>query len=480
MSKIELEMDVGPRVKTDHEAPPVGIELDMVIGRDAPCDLCGNLAPLNDRAQCRICFEELDRNAQTAPPSGLDSIVAESAENAAGKRNQTAFVAPTTVGNSDVPAVDSGASDAGIAMLREQAAVRRAQAAKAATDAQLRARAERDVLAIVPDPTETARPLLQHGNMIAGAVAAGHGVLVGWCGKGDMTRAKLCEVLASAGLPADWAPEAASARAQAGRAVGALGSEGYDVRAEKKAQRQVIELTPYDFRWTVGLVDHTGKVGDKFGEVALVCTLTADKLEIEGDDELAAKVQADYQERIGSELYRSSDVTSWVATVLKDRLCAVKYGVGWYVPRASASIAARLCDTLERVGWGNDWINPALPIATCDELSAGILRGLSNEVAAVMHRLKSERETAKTKEDREDIGPKRAATFLRELREIADRVAAYGRLLGANRVESMRSQITASIAQLENVLGEDDAGLVARFDNVWEEIELDRKRAGVA
>lgn len=485
---------------SDSDVRPLELDLE-------DCRVCGARRPLNDESVCRACY-----GAQAGTPAhdGIAAAVADDAAAAAVESDLAAiaassvvdpsrptyalgsirddragFIAPTTtssVEHETSTSPEAIANQAAIREIRERArrqregAERMRVAALQAAEAEFAAKDAREG-AIVPVETKGI-PHLKAGDLVAGAAAAGHGVLVGWKGDGDMTRAKLVATLARAGLPIEWAPDAASARAQAGRAVGALGSEGYDVSAEKKSKRQTVEVKPYDNRWTVGNVNHEGTVGDKFGEIVLVVTLTGDELEIEGDPELAARVKADYAEKIGQELYRSSDVTTWLYKVLRDELDAVRFGVGWYVPRTHAATAARLCEAFSSLPWGADWIVPALPVATSEQLRSGILRGLSDEVAAVMNQLENERVTAVTKENRQDIGQKRATTFLRMLREIGGRVVAYGALLGDGRVSSLRSQIQSAIEELESSMSEDDAALVARFANIWDEIELDRRRNG--
>lgn len=58
------------------------------------------------------------------------------------------------------------------------------------------------------------------------------------------------------------------------------------------------------------------------------------------------------------------------------------------------------------------------------------------------------------------------------------RVVAYGTLLGADRVATMRTRIHDAIKMVETSLSEEDAAIVQRFQNIWEEIELDRARNG--
>ncbi len=464
---IELEMDVGPRVvATDADS---AIELDLV-DRDSSCNRCERVTDLNDAGQCRDCYHAVSSDGpQTMTP--FAAISNESSANAAAKR-PTEWVAPSTRGDGGT-SEDSHASDAGIAAIRQGREARKQREAEKVI--QERADAEHARLEVAL----ANRPILSSREMVAGAAAEGHGVLVGWRGKGDMTRAAIATVLASANLPAEWVPEAVSAEAQASRAIGTLKVDGYTVQSEKKGKSPEV-LHSYEARWMVNAPNFGGRVGDKSGDIVLVVTLIADRLDLEGDIELGARVLADYEERIGSELCKSADITAWLQRTLVGELDAVRYGVGWYVPRKHAATANTLCQAFETAGWGaeDSWISPALPVATGEQLRTGLLRGLSAEVRDVMHDLAKERDVAKTRENRDDIGNKRASTFLGRLKAVASRVVAYGALIGADRVATMQATISDAIKVLESSLSEDDAAIVSRFQNVWAEIEMDRKANG--
>lgn len=427
-----------------------------------------------------------DRIAAAADPNNerpLELDLGDIAEASTARRNQRELVEPTARGAADAPVhhEDTHANDEAIEGIKARAAERRerdAEKKRAEEQERIRQRVADEQARLAA--AEAARPVLRGNDLVAGAAAEGNGVLVGWRGKGDMTRAAIATVLERAGLPTEWTPEAVSAEAQASRALATLKPDGFTVRTEKKKQRQVVELKECDARWLVDSPNFGAGVGDKSGDVVLVATLTGDKLELEGDEALAERVRAEYKARTDAELCKSADITTWMQNTLVEKMDAVRYGVGWYVPRVHAALAGTLCKAFEDAGWGaeDSWISPSLPIATGDQLRTGILRGLTAEVKDVLDRLSKEREIAKTKENREDIGPKRAVTFLNDLKTVGRRVVGYGTLLGAERVSSLRTAIADAVAVLETSLSEEDRAIVERFANVWDEIERDRAKAG--
>jgi len=343
-----------------------------------------------------------------------------------------------------------------------------------------RPRAERAFVVGPKVDSSEAAPVvkLEHGTLIAGAVAEGCGVLVGWSGKGKLTRGALVAAIAEHDVKP---PAATSARAQAGRVMSALTGSGYVVRIARGGGAVT--------QWTVGVVNHKSAVGSELGSVEMRASLSADgTLTTEGSEGLGAKVRAEFAALVGEEIYQAGDVTSWLGGVLASRFDAVRFGVGWYVPARHAEAAGKLCATMSKI-FGVDWIVPALPVATSDQLRDGIVRGLTSEVDALMARLATERATAKINADAAplrqpgkipsgDIGPKRAGTFLVDLRGIGARIVAYGQVLGEERLACAREQVRQAVIELESVLGDDYSGISARFSAVWDEIELDRKRAG--
>lgn len=512
---IDLEMDfTAPSSATPESFDPIDLDLtDAKSPRCAGCNAVG--VDLNEQSICQLCYvaTESEFGAPVATlAQDLTAIAAGGAANAAvtgigsrragtmrvvGFNNEQGYIQAIRNG---VPGhthesylqtlrVTYGMTTADIAALAlpgpmavtalpDGPGVKHVPTGPSVFD---RPRAER---AFVVGPTAgnyvepAAVVKLEHGSIVAGAVADGHGVLVGWSGKGRLTRGALLDAIA---LLAVKAPQATSARAQAGRVMSDLTGLGYVVRVAREGAGQANHTM-----WTVGRVNHRSAVGAELGSVEMRATLRPDgTISTEGNEGLGLQVQAKYAALVEGEIYQAGDITSWLGRTLSVAYDAVRFGVGWYVPARHAAHAAELCATVSKI-WGTDWIVPALPVATSDQLRDGIVRGLTSEVDALMARLATERATAdaaaKAKDGRAssvgDIGPKRGQTFLHELRGIGARIVAYGQILGEERLASAQEQVRQAVAELETVLGDDYSGIAARFAGVWDEIELDRKRSG--
>lgn len=314
---------------------------------------------------------------------------------------------------------------------------------------------------------------IEHGKLVAGAAAEGHGVLIGWRGLGQLTRGKLTIALAEIGR-SDLLPAPMSARSQAGQAVTKYNNLGMVVRVARRGTGAT-----WGARWTILTVNHANKAGQSGGDIMLVIDLLPNgELRFEGDEAMAASIKADYDERIAGEIFEAGAVTSWLNGKLYDHFKAVSFGVGSYVPQKHAAAAEQLCEAVRSTGWGYGWISPALPIADSSQLRDGIVRGLKEEVADLMARLATEREIAKTERKDGDIGEKRAGTYLKALRDIGQRIVAYGQVLGEERVSVCRETVRTAIAALETLLNDDFTGISQRFAGVWEEIERDQRKSG--
>jgi hypothetical protein len=316
---------------------------------------------------------------------------------------------------------------------------------------------------------EVAPAALSGTTMVAGAAAEGNAVLVGWTGKGDMTRAALAARLEAASLPVTLLPVIRSAHAQAGRAIrDACGTKYHHKAMTGRPENGVAG-------WTIGQVQGGAAVGEAYGRTVAAVVLQADgQLVITSDTDnahLVTDIQTDYANRIATELYQSADVTAWLRSVITTVAGGVKLGGIYYVPRAGAATAEALCASMSKA-WGEGWIDPALPVATTDQLKRGIVRGLQAEATEILHDLDAQRTVAKEQHAAgarrsEDIGPRAAGTVLANLRKVAERCVAYGALLGAEYVAELRASVLAAIATVEPLL--DDTS--QRGWMIWEEIE---------
>jgi hypothetical protein len=346
-----------------------------------------------------------------------------------------------------------------------------------------RPRAERAFL-VGPkvDAPQRERVEFRAGDMIAGASMGGQHVLLNWSGTSGVTRGALCLALDAINR-GEWVPEAPNARAQAGAAIETLARKGMDVKKAPHTEAGV-------HQWTVGEVNHTGTVGEKYGKVVLTITLVGSLMTYDaaGNPEntaLGAAVVACYNARIAGETYKSTHLSAWLQETLRVRLGAVELGaLGWVVPSRHARAAQELCKAVQSAGFGKRWQLPALPIATCDELRDGIVRGLTEEVTELLGKLATERGVAADAKLANpgrsgDLGEKRIGTYLTELRVIGARAIAYGQILGEHRVLEVREEVRKAIAELEGIRGDDYSGIEARFALIWEDIREEQLRKGI-
>lgn len=315
---------------------------------------------------------------------------------------------------------------------------------------------------------------LSGADMVAGAAAAGEAVLVGWDGSGELTLAQIRERVAAAGLGVEILPSARTARAQLGRAVSDACGSKYDHKIEKATD----EERPYAARWTISTSNPGAAVGQPSGYT--VATVTLDKqggLAFEsGDAELEASIRAEYQRRVDAEVFNSADVTAWLRSTITATFGGVKLGGVYYVPRTGAAQAEALCASVA-TAWGANWIAPALPVATTDQLRRGLVAGLAAEAADVSRRFELARANAREEHaagtrKASDLTARAAQTYLSELRTVAERCVAYGQLLGAELVAELRDRV---VAAMESTIALLDA-TAQRAAQIWEEIEAERAR----
>lgn len=421
-----IEMDIAPRRPATAQPQPAPIpQLDLVVDTAVPsCVQCSAKRPVDDSGTCQPCYDAANSvSSPTTLTADLAAIGAQASANASvqgigsmagGQLRGVGFSSRAgyiTALRNGVPAhtyqsylttlrsqfgmtsADINALELPGPMLASDrpvgVGVVHAPTGPSVFD---RPKAERAfIVGPSTDVVEPAAPTkLEHGQLIAGATAEGHGVLVGWRGERTLTRGALVGALESLDL-AEWAADATSARAQAGRAIGILGVNGYVVRVERRPANAAANVT----HWSVGAVNHTSAIGEQFGTTLMRAQLTSTgQLFTDGDETLGARVREDFKARVAAEVYQAADVTAWLGGILRSEYTAVRFGVGWYVPARYAEAAGKLCQAVANLGWGSDWILPALPVATSDQLRDGIVRGLTDEVSGLIARLATERATA--------------------------------------------------------------------------------------
>lgn len=353
--------------------------------------------------------------------------------------------------------VDSHASDAGIALLKQKTAARKAAEAKVKADL------DGQAPLAMGEVTSNESVVLRHGDLVAGAAAEGHGVLVGWNGRGPLTHARLCELAVAAGLPEDVMPSPREVATQARRAVKAFAGAELVFYTEDRGRK-----------WRLERPVSSAKPGEKSGDVAIVVTLEGNIVKCEGDETLSVQIEAEFKRLVADGLHQSTDISRWlVDDVLRGHLSAAKYGGNWYVPRRHRAIAERVVSTFDGE-WGCDWMNPALPVATSAQLAQGLARGLAEEIAEIVAESAEARAEAQGK-GKDDLGKTKAAGLLLKLRAATERVIAYGQLLGERLVADCREAIRAETVKLDEVTND---GISERFAAVWDEIEYDIKRNG--
>ncbi len=541
-----LELDDGPRrVATDDELARVDLDMVDAPHGETRCVSCKGLAPVNDAGVCRACYEDTapqraasaaidafsaiaDQSRANANAFGLGTVANGRATLGVGFSNAEGYiealrrgVAPATLreytdilkrqykrkvkvresntGSTYTCTIDDetfnapylisagtataeeqrdkGTNDEAIRLMKERTAARKAAEAKA------KAEQSKPAQVVAPEVVEQTAPTrLTHGQLVAGAIAEGYGILVGWMGAGEMTRAEKLERIARAGLPKEWAFDAKDPGVQLTRAVKAAAGQAYNCEQEKKRDQQVVEAREHASRWfMVSRTADDARVGAKFGDIALVVTLYTDKPEPElvfdeqSNADLVAAVRKEFTDRIGAERYIASDISRWLWTTMKQHCGAVKYGGNWYVPRKHRDTAIALVEAFKT--WGENWMDPPLPIATTSQLAQGLANGLRAEVDEELRKLEHQRKLVreKTNDPKADVGERAATNFMQRFRVIGERVCAYEAILGADMVATCREKVRVAMMELNELL---DGGIVERFANIWDEIKLDIERNG--
>lgn len=326
---------------------------------------------------------------------------------------------------------------------------------------------------------------VKHTEVVAGARTQASGIFLGFGGQGSMTRAELAAVLAAAQMPAEWLPAAKSAHAQAGRIVGELSRHGYIVRAArtpvKNGKPMKTDERGWVARWNVGQAILGSNVGGAYGTTLLVVSLLpGGELKIEGREDLALSVRAGFDAACSGEVYAAADVTSWLQATLIGRFRACAVGGNWYVRRRFAADAERLCTELAK-HWGRNWLLPAIPMATTEELCVGLVKNFAGEVDAVLKTYRDELAEAKKeardagKPDRDVLlGTRRAKTLLAEIRTLAERAVGFGAMFGDRHMIELREKLAAAHAEIAESVDE----ISQRFELIFDELRREAAKEG--
>lgn len=316
---------------------------------------------------------------------------------------------------------------------------------------------------------------VRHTEVVAGARTNASGIFLGFNGLGTLTRAELAAVIAAAGMPSDWLPAAKSAHAQAGRIVGNLSRHGYIVRAArvpvKTGKPQSSAERGWVARWNVGQAVLGSTVGGSYGTTLLVATLTVGgTLTLEGREDLAVTVRTEFDTACSAETYAAADVSSWLSSTLVGRFRAAAVGGNWYVRRKYAADAEKLCTALAKT-WGRNWLLPAIPMTTTEELCAGLVKNFAEEVDVVLSTYRAELAEAQKHGDSE-IGSRRATTLLGEVRTLAERAVGFASMFGDRHMMTLREKLCAAADEISGSV--DD--ISQRFSLIFDELRRDAAR----
>jgi hypothetical protein len=300
------------------------------------------------------------------------------------------------------------------------------------------------VVDVTPEPAFPSLPevsvRLTRGDIVAGARADASGVLVGWAGEGEMTRARIIQALAEAGVPEVWGPRSKSARSHVGVAIDRLASSGMVPRAERSRGSDA----RYTARWNVAVLDvaRSGALpGDATGTLAITFTLVDETLTFEstpGARSVAEGTVAEFQRMLADEVYKAGEVTDWLRGLLRERCHAVKFGGVWYVPARQAGVAEAVC-TAVSTAWGTDWLLPVMPVASTDEVRHGLAKGLHREAAEVARLWEDTRLAAAAAG--KAVGARAAGTAFKRITEVAERVRGFSQVLEVPELESLRARL---------------------------------------
>lgn len=354
-------------------------------------------------------------------------------------------------------------------LIIERENVRKERIAREQREAEAKARARRADPLPAPPPPSPPQPQPQPratprqvaftfkpGEIIAGEAAEGNGVLLAWNGQGELANAAIAPVASEHGIPP---MTTRSAHAHLGAAVDALRHRGYVARVVRGGKAGDAKV-----RWKVGKGRPDGQPGDSFGTQVLEISLVNDRpvfvhggtgspeLDAEGRH-LAEEVAAEFTRTVGEELHPPGDVTAWLANTLRTEYQAIRMGGAWYVPAAHAERAEALCCAVSLAGggWGADWMLPAIPVVTTDQLRAGIARSALAEVTALGGDLAQRRLDA-VRAGRKDVGPRSCRGYLDQIDALSKRLDGFAVLTGESALLPARSDLASMERDLKQRL----------------------------
>lgn len=310
-------------------------------------------------------------------------------------------------------------------------------------------------------------------SLIAGASAEAHGVLTGWRGHGDFTRERFLDVATVADIPREWLPPVKDAAVQLSRAAVHVAGTTYESKVVRKVplvrdptwsdtefseQRLAWEqLNAWTCRRALVRRPRGTEVraGQNTALAVVVVTLwepegEAPRLDfdtMQGYEAVREAVAQHFEQRIASQRYTAADVTKWLGDTLRRKLQSVRYGIGWYIPRETRTVAEQLCDALRGAGWGTSWC-PLTPVAHSAALSRGVAQGLQEEVFGITADLANSRKTAQDA-GRADIGPRAVETFHKRYNECLVHVNRYRLILGEESHKELLDIIADAIIALD-------------------------------
>jgi hypothetical protein len=317
---------------------------------------------------------------------------------------------------------------------------------------------------IVSGETETMRSVrdaMRSGEIMAVAGAVSSGVAIAWDGLGEFKRSEMLAVLAEAKLPEAWVKAPTSPKALAGLVVTGENRHGLIAKPERmvKGQRKhrvvMIDGMPRSYlsRWTIQQPSH-GEVGEHAGTILATATVWVDgSITVEGDENIRARVETEYNRRRDEEVYEAGQVTAWLQEIITGQWHGIKH-YGWYIPAKHAAAAQRLYDAVERK-WGR-WRVP-MPMVTCDALRAGLTKSLADEVNAVLADIETEHQAGlKASPKRSQLTPARAAAFLAQLSELGARASKHAEVLGGTYAAKVRDGIAVAMESLRGLCSDGD------------------------